>query len=118
MAMMKYQTALGDVFVSQEVLETVVGMAVNDCFGVAAMAAKDTVDSIVALLRKSRLDKGVRVIPAGDESLSIELHIVVVYGLNIAAVAESISEKVKFAVEEATGLGVRDVIVCVDDMKV
>lgn len=115
--MMKYETALGEVVLSAEVLETAVGIAVNDSFGVAGMAARDTVDSIVSLLKKSRLDKGVRVIPVSDDAVSVELHIVVVYGLNIAAVSQSIISKVKFTLEELTGLTVHEVTICVDDMK-
>ena len=38
--------------------------------------------------------------------LSIELHIVVTYGVNIAAIVKSIVNKVRYTVEEATGLEV------------
>lgn len=65
----------------------------------------------------NRLDKGVRVIPAGEDMVSIELHIVVIYGLNIAAVSSSIVNRVRYTVEELTGLTVHEVTICVDDMK-
>ena len=84
--MVKLETALGEITISAEVLETIVGRAVNECFGVAGMAAKDSVENLVSLFKRNRLDKGVRVIPAGEDMVSIELHIVVIYGLNIAAV--------------------------------
>ncbi|NLT58125.1 MAG: Asp23/Gls24 family envelope stress response protein [Clostridiales bacterium] len=115
--MVNYETPLGKVTLSAEVLETVVGLAVNDCFGVAGMAARDTMDSIVSLLKKARLDKGVKIFPMGDDIVSIELHIMVVYGLNIAAVSRSIVSKIKYTVEELTGLTVHEVTICVDDMK-
>ena len=112
--MVKLETALGEITISAEVLETIVGHAVNECFGVAGMAAKDSVENLVSLFKRNRLDKGVRVIPAGED---IELHIVVIYGLNIAAVSSSIVNRVRYTVEELTGLTVHEVTICVDDMK-
>ena len=38
--MVKLETALGEITISAEVLETIVGRAVNECFGVAGRAAK------------------------------------------------------------------------------
>ena len=48
--------------------------------------------------------------------LVIELHIKVTFGLNIAAIVRSITHKVKYAVEDATGLKVQRIDVCVDDI--
>ena len=45
-----------------------------------------------------------------------ELHIKMTYGVNIAAIVRSITHKVKYAVEDATGLQVRRIDVCVDDI--
>ena len=50
------------------------------------------------------------------DSLVIELHIKVTFGLNIAAIVRSITHKVKYAVEDATGLKVQRIDVCVDDI--
>lgn len=61
-------------------------------------------------------DKGVKVKTIGGR-LSIELHIVVTYGVNIAAIVKSIVNKVRYTVEEATGLEVEKVDVFVDGMK-
>ena len=51
-----------------------------------------------------------------DGQLVIELHIKVTYGVNIAAIVRSITHKVRYAVEDATGLNVRRIDVCVDDI--
>jgi len=45
------------------------------------------------------------------------LHIVVTYGLNISVIVKSIVNKVRYTVEEATGLEVKKVNVFVDAMK-
>lgn len=52
----------------------------------------------------------------GDR-LIVDLHISVIYGMNISAIAKSIDNKVRYTVEEATGLRVRKVNVFVDGMK-
>ena len=45
------------------------------------------------------------------------MHIIVTYGLNIAAIVKSIVNKVRYTVEDATGLDVLKVNVYVDGMK-
>ena len=47
---------------------------------------------------------------------TIELHIKVGYGLNIATIVQSITHKVKREVENATGLKVERIEVSVDDI--
>ena len=48
-------------------------------------------------------DKGVKVRTVAG-GLVIDLHIAVTYGVNIAAIVKSIVNKVRYTVEEATGL--------------
>jgi uncharacterized alkaline shock family protein YloU len=62
------------------------------------------------------LDTGIKVI-GNTDSISVELHIVVTYGMNINAIAASITEKVKYVVKEATGIEVEKVIVKIDGIK-
>jgi uncharacterized alkaline shock family protein YloU len=45
--------------------------------------------------------------------LVIDLHIIVTYGLNINAICQSITNKVKYTVEEATGMDVAKIKVFV-----
>lgn len=51
------------------------------------------------------------------EGLIVDLHIIVSYGVNISAICQSIVNKVRYTVEEATGLEVHAVNVYVDGMK-
>ena len=66
--------------------------------------------------RAEAADKGVRVRAAGGR-LVVDLHIAVTYGVNISAIVNSIINKVRYTVEEATGLEVAKVNVFVDSMK-
>jgi uncharacterized alkaline shock family protein YloU len=81
------------------------------------MAIKNVRDGIVHLLKKSSLAKGVALTVDEDE-LKIELHIIVEYGTNIPAIAETISSTVKYRVEEATGLKVTSIGIFVEGIRV
>ena len=54
---------------------------------------------------------------AAGGRLVVDLHIAVTYGVNISAIVNSIINKVRYTVEEATGLEVAKVNVFVDSMK-
>ncbi|MFQ6976549.1 MAG: Asp23/Gls24 family envelope stress response protein [Oscillibacter sp.] len=54
------------------------------------MAYRSMTDGLVHLLRREAMSKGVRIIPHEEGDISIELHIVVEHGVNIAAVCRSI----------------------------
>ncbi len=69
-----------------------------------------------AIEGRDTLDKGVRVRNTTG-GLVIDLHIVVVYGMNIAAIVKSIVNKVRYTVKQATSFDVAKVNVFVDSMK-
>ncbi len=115
--MISYETRIGTVHLSEEYLSKLIGKAVTSCFGVAGMAHADTKQLVFGIFsRKEHLDKGIRV--TGDvNTVNIELHIVVTYGMNINAIAQSIVHKVKYVVKEATGIEVNKVSVKVDGIR-
>ena len=63
--------------------------------------------------KEEQIDTGIKVL-GGPDRLEIELHIVVTYGMNISAIAKSITEKVSYIVKEAIGIDVDKVTVKVD----
>lgn len=114
--MIKFFTPLGKVCMTSDYFAGLVGTAAKSCYGVCGMATGGTADSVKTLvLGKDFPDKGVRVTEESG-ALVIELHIKVTYGVNIAAIVRSITHKVKYAVEDATGLKVLRIDVCVDDI--
>ena len=115
--MIKLENHLGTIEISQEYFANLVGSAASSCFGVAAMANRSYAQGLRGfIMPREYADKGVRV-SSEDGGLIIDLHIVVTYGLNIAAIVKSIIHKVRYTVEEATGLSVKKVNVYVDGMK-
>jgi uncharacterized alkaline shock family protein YloU len=115
--MIRIENHMGTIEISQEYFAYLIGNAVSSCYGVAGMVKSGAKQGLRSLLfRRTYADQGVRV-SSSNGQLVVELHIAVIYGMNIAAIAQSIENKVQFTVEQATGLRVREVNVCVDGMK-
>ena len=115
--MIAYETRLGKIELSQQYLTKLIGHEVTSCFGVVGMVPKDSRQKIFKKFsKKDPLDTGIKVMGNAD-SIIVELHIMVTYGMNINAIAASITEKVKYVVESSTGITVSKVTVKVDGIK-
>jgi len=114
--MVHHKNENGSVNVSTSVYTDIVGTAASNCFGVKGMAARSVTDGVYHLLRKESVAKGVRVDFHEDNSITIDLHIMVDHGVNLSAVGASIISEVRYVVTKCTGTEVRAVNVYVDDM--
>ena len=114
--MLKFHSEQGEIPVSSAVFSNITGMAATNCFGVKGMAYRSMTDGLVHLLRREAMSKGVNVIYNEDESISIELHIIVENGVNLPAVCKAIIDRLRYDVTRITGVTVRSVHVCVDSM--
>ncbi len=108
---------MGSVLVDEDVLAKYAGSAAVECFGVVGMASVSMRDGIVQLLKRDNIRHGVEV-RIEDNTLYIEMHIIVAYGVSILTVAENLVDNVKYKVEEFTGMEVGKIVVCVEDVKV
>ncbi len=116
--MIHHETANGSVNVSTGVYTEIVGTAATNCFGVKGMAARSVKDGVYHLLRKESVSKGVRVDFHEDNTISIDLHIIVDNGVNLTAVGASIIEQVRYEVTRCTGTEVRAINVYIDSMMI
>ena len=114
--MIRHENENGSVNVSTSVYTEIVGTAATNCFGVKGMAARSLTDGVYHLLRKESVGKGVCVRFHEDNTISIDLHIVVDNGVNLTAVGASIISEVRYVVTNHTGTEVRDVNVYIDSM--
>ena len=108
----------GSVTVSAGVYTDIAGTAASNCFGVKGMAARSVTDGVFHLLRKESVGKGVKVTFHEDDTITIDLHIIVDHGVNLAAVAESIISEVRYVVTKCTGTEVSAVNVYIDSMMI
>ena len=114
--MVRHENSNGSVNVSANVYTDIVGTAVSNCFGVKGMAARSVKDGVYHLLRKESMSKGVCVHFHEDNTISIDLHIIVDSGVNLNAVGNSIISEVRYVVTNTTGTQVRDVNVYIDSV--
>ena len=115
--MISYETRIGNIGLSNEYFSSIIGRAVTSCFGVVGMVPHGGKQKLLSLINKGeKLDTGV-VVKGDYSSITVDLHIIVSYGMNINAIAKSITHKVKYAVYEATGIKVSKVTIRVDGIK-
>ena len=115
--MISYETRLGKVEISEDYLEKLIGHEVTSCFGVVGMVPRRVKQKLYNRFTKSNMaDTGI-IVSGNGEKISVEIHIVVTYGININAIAVSITEKVKHIVMEYIGLDIQKVTVKIDGIQ-
>ena len=114
--MIRHNYENGSVLVSTGVYTEIAGVAASNCFGVKGMAARSVSDGVYHLLRKESMSKGVKVEFHEDDTISIDLHIIVDAGVNLTAVGTSIISEVRYVVNNCTGTQVKAVNVYIDSM--
>ncbi|MBE6950734.1 MAG: Asp23/Gls24 family envelope stress response protein [Ruminococcaceae bacterium] len=115
---MQHNNDKGSVTVSAAVYTDIAGTAATNCFGVKGMAARSVQDGLFHLLRKESVGKGVLVEFHDDNTITIDLHIMVDHGVNLPAVGASIISEVRYVVTKCTGTEVRAVNVYIDSMMI
>jgi uncharacterized alkaline shock family protein YloU len=112
---------LGSVSIAKGFFTSLIGNTLRDCYGVVGTNAGGVWQNMVELLPflkkiKSNNDKGVN-ISFIDGKIFIDLHITVLYGVNVTSIVKSIQHKVSYITEEQTGIKVGRVNVFVDAIK-
>lgn len=97
----------GSIKISDDVISVIAGLAATEVEGVAGMSG-GVVGDITEILGRKNLSKGVKV-AVNDKNVTVDLYIIVDYGVRIPEVAWNIQENVKKAIENMTGLSVTDV---------
>lgn len=98
---------VGEVQIANEVVAIITGLAATEVEGVAGMVGNLKGD-LVELLGKKNLSKGVTV-NVGENSVSLDLSIIVNFGASIPEVTKAVQKKVISAVETMSGLVVDEV---------
>jgi uncharacterized alkaline shock family protein YloU len=101
------KTDLGRIQVSDEAIAEIASTAALRVEGVSAMGSSGRVENLAQVLGLDRGGRGVQVEMSGRE-LSLRLSILLDFGADVAEVGLSVQEAVAAAVEQMTGLDVRD----------
>jgi uncharacterized alkaline shock family protein YloU len=99
---------LGRITISSDAIAHIVGETARECYGVVGMAGRKWLPD--------RPTRGIEIGRDGDD-VTIDLHVVVEYGLNLAEVASTIRNRVGYEVGRLTGLPIRAVEVHIDDVR-
>ena len=96
---------LGNINISEEVLSVIAAAAATEVEGVGGLAANLGSDIAELLGGKKNLSKGIR-ITVEEESIRIDLSILIKYGYTILDVAKKVQTAVYNAIENTSGLTV------------
>lgn len=95
--------AYGKISISDLAVAKVAAQAAVESYGIVDTVARRFSDTLAELLKKDAGGKGVRVVTSGNR-ITIDVSVVIKYGVSIEAVAESLKESVKYKVEKFTGM--------------
>lgn len=116
--MLTLENHLGAIGISKDYLSSLIGYTASKCFGVAGLNNADKQRGLLSIFKKAEIGRKECVkLEIRDGKLVIGLHITVVFGTNIPTVTESLVHKIRYTVEEKTGLEVGRITVYVDGMK-
>ena len=98
----------GTVQISEDVITSIVANAVADVDGVVGLSTKSGAD-IADMIGKKSWGKGIKIVIAEDDSLTIDCNINVGYGQSVVTVAQAVQEAINSAVESATGIKINTI---------
>lgn len=107
---------LGSVQIHNSVIAAIARVAATKIQGVVEMSG-GLVDGLAGMIGKKSSDRGIRV-EAQEHAVTIELHVILEYGVRIPHVAWQIQTDVRKAVEEMTGKPVKAVQVIVQGIRI
>ena len=108
---------LGTILIDTDVIAKYAGSVAIECFGIVGMAAVNVKDGLVKLLKKESLTHGINV-TVNDNKITLDFHVIMVYGVSVRAVSDNLIESVKYKVEKFTGAEVEKINVFVEGVRV
>lgn len=96
----------GTVKISTDVIASIAGVAATEVEGVVGMSGG--VKGLSDILGLKNISKGIKV-EVGEKDTSIDLFIIVEYGINISDIAKKVQQNVKSSIENMAGLNVIEV---------
>lgn len=99
------------IVVNDQALATLIGLAAHEVPGIVGMAPANFGEGLRRVLGVSQADEGVAIHREENlpERASVELYVVVAYGVNIPVVAQSVRERVSYAARTFAGVEVDEV---------
>lgn len=114
--MIVIENHIGSIRVSKTYLYALIEHTVTSCFGVADLNDSSPLETIQTMLFPGDIRRGIR-LKVRQNTLVIDLHIITGIGANMTAITSSIRNKVRYAVEQATGVEPAAINVYIDGIR-
>ena len=115
--MPELENHLGTIGISDEYLYSLVKYTVSTCYGVAGIGRINGKNFVSLIMEKAGFSKGKTInIDIHGGKLTIEIHISVIFGVNVSAVTDSLVHKLRYTIKDKTGMDVSRVTVYIDGM--
>ena len=112
----KITNEYGCIEIDKHVIAQVAYRAALERYGLVGLASRTK--GIVELLKGENATKGVKVEETEDNTVEIELFVIMQYGINISTVANNIIDKIKYTVEKLIGVKVTKIDINVQGIRV
>ncbi len=107
---------IGTIRVTKAYLRALIEHTVISCFGVSDLNDSSLLETLRTRLFPGEIQRGIQ-LRSKNNALVIDLHIVTGIGTNVAAITDSIRNKVRYAVEESTGIQPAQINVYIDGIR-
>jgi uncharacterized alkaline shock family protein YloU len=115
---MAEEQRLGSIEISPVAIASMASQAVLGCYGVVGLASRTLRDGLAELLHPSDSPKKGVQVQLVDDKITIDLFVIMEYGVRVSEVAHNVMQSVKFNVEKALGVPVADVNVHVQGLRI
>ena len=109
-------TQQGSIFILPQALKTVARNAALQSYGVISLAPANPAETVSRFFKKEA-NVGI-LVETEEDGVSLEINLIVEYGLRIKSVADSVVESVKYSVEKTMGIPVKRVDVHVRGLRI
>jgi uncharacterized alkaline shock family protein YloU len=93
----------GEITITEDAVASVAGRLAMDCYGVVDKVPRNFSDACADMFKRNSLSRGVKVITK-DNRIFVDLYVILSFGLNIKAVADSLKSTIKYGLESFTGM--------------
>lgn len=107
---------IGSIRVSKAFLYSLIEHTVISCFGVADLNDFSPLETLKTKMFPSDIRRGIR-LRIRKNALVVDLHIITGIGANMSAITDSIKNKVRYAIEQATGVQPAAINVYIDGIR-
>jgi len=110
------ENPMGSIYILSQAIKTVARNAALQAYGVISLTPGNVEESVTRFFDKDA-DFGV-IVKSEEDGVSLELNLIIEYGLRIKTVVDLVAESVKYAVEKTMAVPVKRVDVHVRGLRV